>query len=73
MGKRITRKQFKELPMPSSIIKRVEEMAIKEKQYKTITFYDRSGTPIIDLYDSHNEETNEASAGVENGNEEAIN
>jgi hypothetical protein len=48
-GKRITRKQFKEPPMPSSIIKRVEAMAIKEKQDKTITFYDRSGTPITDL------------------------
>jgi hypothetical protein len=72
-GKRITRKQFKELPMPSSIIKRVEAMAIKEKQDKTITFYDRSGTPITDLYDSHNENTNEAAAGVENGNKEAIN
>jgi hypothetical protein len=59
--------------MPSSIIKRVEAMAIKEKQDKTITFYDRSGTPIADLYDSPNEETNEAAAGVENGNEEAIN
>jgi hypothetical protein len=48
-------------------------MVIKEKQDITITFYDRSGTPITDLYNSHNEETNEAAAGVNNGNEEATN
>jgi hypothetical protein len=42
-GKRITRKQFKELPMPASVIKRVEAMALKEKQEKTITFSDWSG------------------------------
>jgi hypothetical protein len=42
-GKRITRKQFKELPMPDSIIKRVEAMAEREQQNKTITFSDRSG------------------------------
>jgi hypothetical protein len=35
-GKRTTRKQFKELPMPSSIIKRVEAMATKEKQEKPL-------------------------------------
>jgi hypothetical protein len=59
--------------MPSSIIKRVEAMAIKEKQDKTITIHDRSGTPITDLYDSPNDETDEAAAGVRNGNKEAAN
>jgi hypothetical protein len=54
--------------MPSSIIKLVEAMTIKEKQDKTITFNDRSGTPITDLYDSPNDETDEATAGVNNGN-----
>jgi hypothetical protein len=67
-GKRITRKQFKELPMPASIIKRVEAMAIKEKQDKTIPFHDRSGAPITDLYDSPDDETAEAAAGVDNDN-----
>jgi hypothetical protein len=73
MGKRITRKQFKELPMPASIIKRVEAMAIKEKQDKTITFHDRSGAPITDLYDSPDDETAEAAAGVDNDNGNADN
>jgi hypothetical protein len=36
-GKRITRKQLKELPMPDSIIKRVEAMAEREQQNKKIT------------------------------------
>jgi hypothetical protein len=43
-GKRITRKQLMELPVPDSDIKRVEAMALKEKQDKTITFSDRSAT-----------------------------
>jgi hypothetical protein len=68
IGKRITQKQFKELPIPASIIKRVEAMAIKEKQDNTITFHDRSGAPITDLYDSPGDETAEAAAGVDNGN-----
>jgi hypothetical protein len=59
--------------MPSSIIKRVEAMAIKEKQDKTINFHYRSDTPITDLYNSPNEETDEAAAGVNNVNKEAIN
>jgi hypothetical protein len=37
-GRRITCKQFKELPMPQSVIKRVERMAEKEKQDKTLVF-----------------------------------
>jgi hypothetical protein len=40
-GKRITRKQLKELPIPASVIKRGEAMALKEKQEKTKTFSDR--------------------------------
>jgi hypothetical protein len=47
-GKRITRKQFKELPMPDYIIKRVEAMSEREKQDKTITFSNRSGTDEAD-------------------------
>jgi hypothetical protein len=63
-GKRTTRKQFKELPMPDSIIKRVEAMAEREQQNKTITFSDRSGNEITNLYDSPAEDTDEAAAGV---------
>jgi hypothetical protein len=65
-GKRITRKQFKELPMPDSIITRVEAMAAREKQDKTITFCDRSGVPITDDYDSTSN-NDDAAAGVYNG------
>jgi hypothetical protein len=67
-GKRITRKQFKELPMPDSIIKRVEAMAEREQQEKTITFSDRSGNAITDVYDSPIEGTEEAAAGLYDGN-----
>jgi hypothetical protein len=63
-GKRITRKQFKELPMPDSIIKRVEAMAEREQQEKTITFSDRSRNAITDTYDSPVKDTDEAAAGV---------
>jgi hypothetical protein len=65
--KRITRKQFKDLPMPDSIIKRVEAMADREKQDKTITFSDRSGNAITDVYDSPVEDTDEAATGVYDG------
>jgi hypothetical protein len=54
--------------MPAFIIKWVEAMAIKEKQDKTITFCDRSGAPIIYLYDCPGDDTAEADAGVDNGN-----
>jgi hypothetical protein len=66
-GKRITRKQFKELPMPDSIIKRVEAMAEREQQDKTITFGDRSRNEITKIYDSPVEDTDEAAAGVYDG------
>jgi hypothetical protein len=43
-------------------------MVIKEKHDKTITFHDWSGAPITDLYDSPDDETAEAAAGVDNDN-----
>jgi hypothetical protein len=63
-GKRITRKQFTELPMPDSFVKRVEAMALREKQNKTITFSDRSGNIISDVSDNPDDETVEVAAGV---------
>jgi hypothetical protein len=66
-GKRITRKQCKELHMPDSIFKRVEDMVIREKKDKTITFRDRSGVSITNLYDSPGDDTAEAAIGVSNG------
>jgi hypothetical protein len=66
-GNRITRKQFKELPMPDSIVKRVEAMAEREQQDKTITLSDHSGNAIVDVYDSPVEGTDEAATGVYDG------
>jgi hypothetical protein len=43
-------------------------MAIKEKQDTTITCHDRYGAHITDLYDSTDDETAEAAAGVDNDN-----
>jgi hypothetical protein len=53
--------------MPDSIIKRVESIAEREQQNKTITFSDRSGNEITNLYDSPAADTDEAAAGVYNG------
>jgi hypothetical protein len=54
-------------PMPDSIIKRVEAMAEREQQNKTITVSDRSGNEITNLYDSPADDTDEAAAGVYDG------
>jgi hypothetical protein len=69
-GKRITRKQFTELPMPDSVIKRVEAMALKEKQDKTITFSDRSGNIINDVSDNPDNEAVEVAAGVNDNDDD---
>jgi hypothetical protein len=63
-GKRITRKQFTELPMPELVVKRVEAMALREKQNKTITFSDRSGNIINDVSDNPDDEAVKVAAGV---------
>jgi hypothetical protein len=73
-GKRITRKQFKELPMPDSVIKQIEAMATREKQDKVITFSNRSGNPIPDStptpYDSPDTPDVNAAAGAYNDDNE---
>jgi hypothetical protein len=69
-GKRITRKQFKDLPMPDSVIRKIEAMATCEKQDKVITFCNRLGDPISDsisvLYDSPDTTDANAATGVYN-------
>jgi hypothetical protein len=40
-GRKVTRKQFKEIPMPDSVIKRIEAIASKEKENKVLVFTDR--------------------------------
>jgi hypothetical protein len=47
-GRSITIKPYKEIPMPASVISRVEAMAIHEDQKSTIDFTDRHGQPLED-------------------------
>jgi hypothetical protein len=64
-GRKLTRKQLQELPMPESIIKRIEAIAEKEKQEKNLVFSDRNEEPL------HDDAINDAvAAGVDNGNDD---
>jgi hypothetical protein len=64
IGRKLTRKQFQKLPMPESIIKRIEAIAEKEKQEQTLVFSDRNEEPLYD------DATNDAvTAGVDNDND----
>jgi hypothetical protein len=60
-GHKITRKQFQELPMPASVIKRIEAISTKEQQNKTLVFTDRNTDPIAD---------DDVSAGVDNNEDD---
>jgi hypothetical protein len=62
-GKKIVRKQFTELYMPASVIKRVEEIAARDKRSGNIVFSARYGTEIGDDHDDDEDVT----AGVDNG------
>jgi hypothetical protein len=63
-GRKLTRKQFQELPLPESIIKRIEAIAEKEKQDKTLVFSDRNEEPL------HDDAINDAvTAVVDNDND----
>jgi hypothetical protein len=64
-GRPLTRKQFTELPMPDSVIKRIEAREIKEKQDKVITFTYRNDDTIPDDTDD-----NKVIAGVENDDDD---
>jgi hypothetical protein len=46
--RKLTRKQFQELPMPDSIIKRIEAIAAKEKQENVLVFSNRNEEPLQD-------------------------
>jgi hypothetical protein len=58
-GRRITRKQFRELPMSSSVIEAMEALADHDKQEGTLEFTDRDVNAYDDLYD-----TNQPTDGV---------
>jgi hypothetical protein len=47
-GRRITRKQFKELPMPASVIKSVEALTERDKKDGNLEFTDRHGNSFVD-------------------------
>jgi hypothetical protein len=69
-GRRVTRKQFREIPMPASIVKRVTAFALRDKQAGELVFTDRNGNIFAD--DTENEISDDgananeaASAGVD--------
>jgi hypothetical protein len=69
-GRRVTQKEFREIPMPTSIIKQVAAFALRDKQASELVFTDRNGNIFAD--DAENEisgtgaHANEAaSAGVD--------
>jgi hypothetical protein len=69
-GRRITRKQFKELSMPASVISAVEALAARDKQEGNLEFTDRHGNSFADDT-SDADPPAEGRAGVdEGGNEE---
>jgi hypothetical protein len=47
-GRKITRKQFREVPMPEHVIKGVYAIAERDKQLGDMVFTDRDGNPIGD-------------------------
>jgi hypothetical protein len=51
-GRKVTRKQFKELPIPDSVIYRIKAIASKEKENKVLVFTDRDAYPIGDNGDT---------------------
>jgi hypothetical protein len=54
------------LPMPTSVIKRIAEIAEREKQGQDLFFTDRNGNAILDPNEEHNVL---AAAGVDTGTE----
>jgi hypothetical protein len=52
-GRRITRKQFRELPMPTSVITAVEALADRDKQEGNMEFTERDGNTYDNLHDTN--------------------
>jgi hypothetical protein len=70
-GRRITRKQFRELPMPASVITAVEALADQDKQEGSMEFTDRDGNTYDNLYDTS--QPINGVAGVDTADETAHN
>jgi hypothetical protein len=67
-GRRITRKQFKELPMPASAIKAVEALAVRDTQDGNLEFTDHHGNSFADQqYESDANQPTDGAAGVDEG------
>jgi hypothetical protein len=64
-GRRTTRKQFQELPMPASVITAVEGLADRYKQARTMEFTDRDGNSYAILDDVN--QPIDGAAGVDTG------
>jgi hypothetical protein len=64
-GRKIVRKQFTELPMPDSVIKRVEAISARDKRSGNMVFSARDGTTIGDDRDDDDDE--DVTAGLDNG------
>jgi hypothetical protein len=66
IGRRITRKQFKELSMSASVIKAVEALAERDKQDGNLDFTDRHGNSFVDHQnDSDANQPADGGAGVD--------
>jgi hypothetical protein len=66
-GKKIVRKQFTELPMPDSVIKRVKAITARDKRSGNMVFSARDGTPIGD---DHDDDDEDVTTGVDNGKDD---
>jgi hypothetical protein len=66
-GRRITRKQFQELPMPASVIAAVEALTDRDKQSGAMEFTDRDGNTYDNLDDTN--QPIDGVAGVDIGDE----
>jgi hypothetical protein len=62
-GRRVTRKQFREVPIPASVVKRIAEFAERDQQAGELVFTDRNGIIFPD------ETENELSGAGANENE----
>jgi hypothetical protein len=69
-GRRITRKQFQELPMPALVIKTAEALAYRDKQDGNLDFTDRHENSFADpQYKSDANQSTYSAAGVDEGPE----
>jgi hypothetical protein len=64
-GRRVTRKQFREIPMPASVVQRVAAFSLRDKHAGELVFTNRNGNIFAD------DTENKISGAVANANEDA--